>query len=73
MQVVAAVYSCDTKKLYVTMKDGFPAEYVVCTMCQDYLKFSKTGLLLDLKAYNNPVVLSMFRWTFLSILICMKH
>lgn len=38
MQVAAAVYSCDTRKLYVTMKDGFPSEYVVSTLCQDLLQ-----------------------------------
>lgn len=34
IQVAAAVYSCDMKKLFVTMKDGFPSEYVVSTMAR---------------------------------------
>lgn len=33
-QVAAAVYSCDMKKLFVTMRDGFPSEYVVSTMAR---------------------------------------
>jgi len=72
MQVAAAVYSCDTRKLFVTMKDGFPSEYVVGAMCQDYIKLFKVGLHY-LKAFNNVVVMLMARWTFLSILICTKH
>lgn len=32
-QVAAVVFTEDLKRLFVTMKEGFPLEYVVSNMC----------------------------------------
>ncbi|KAJ7563243.1 hypothetical protein O6H91_03G102400 [Diphasiastrum complanatum] len=50
LQVESAVYSADGRKLYVTMRDGFPSEYVVKIPADPYLfeVLSKCGVELDI-------------------------
>ncbi|KAG0583886.1 hypothetical protein KC19_3G168900 [Ceratodon purpureus] len=55
LEVAAAVYSCDMKKLYVTMKDGFPSEYVVDIPVDPYLyeALTRCGVETDILAKSN--------------------
>lgn len=55
LEVAAAVYSCDTKKLYVTMKDGFPSEYVVDIPVDPYLyeALTRCGVETDVLGKSN--------------------
>lgn len=39
-KVAAVVFTEDLKRLYVTMKEGFPLEYIVCLLCFDFPFFS---------------------------------